>query len=965
MRRLLILSVFVGFIVTPAGPAFAQSAGATTGAIDGKVSDTSGGIMPGVTITIASQSMQGVRTAVTNEEGAYRFPAIPPGDYKITYELAGFATVVREGIRVGLGFTATVNTELRVASLTESVTVTGQSPVVDVTSTKTATNFDAKELASLPSARDFWAILAAAPAVQMQRIDVGGSAAGTQTGYSTYDTKADQHRPMVEGIVNTEGTNAAGFYYDYGSFDEVSVATGTNTAEMPWPGVMTQFIAKSGGNSYHGKLYGDYEAERIQSRNIDAAQIKLGLKAGGGLTETDLNRLHKYYDLNGDVGGYLKKDKLWWYGSLRKQDAESLLPNFPVKPFATLLHNVSAKATYAVSTNNKLIGYGTWGKKQQPNRLDTFLVAATAAIHPSADSTWNQAYWAHTYKGEWDSVVSDRAFFEIRGGQFHYNWPNTRYTNAPAYADLTTNIVTGGNRDGWFNIPTRNQVLGSFSYFKDGWAGSHNFKIGGEIFDERFDYLRGQGGIGYVPGDVLHILRGGAPSEVLLFLSPTASLNGLRTYGAYLADTWRTGSRLTLSLGARFDRYRSYLPDQTGPPVGPFNATQSNFPGVDNLLTWNLPAPRVGMTYDLLGNGKTVLKANAALYWWNPGTGNVDELVNPNAVDWNRRYNWTDTNGDRVWQPGEQIGLPNASAGGLGSTILDPNLKDTRTKEVAGWIEHELLPNFGIHAGVVWRRIDQLSQQDNSSRPMSAFNVPVVLRDPGPDGVLGNSDDGPGIPGFNLNAAALALPAVNILHNTPGKDDFYNFELSANKRSTGKWSLAGSFAYRWNRDNATGYFGQNLRGGSATARQDVANPNELINTDNGRFVFGTWSAKAHGTYQAPWDLLITPALRFQKGQPFARVLNAAAANGINYGSQRILTEPIGSRVQDNIILVDTRVEKVIKVGGGRSVSVFLDGYNLTNSNPAANITWTSGSTFLLPVTIVSPRLARFGAKLEW
>src|SRR5580765_1171799 len=376
MRRLRILLAIVGVVALAAGPAFAQAVGATTGAINGKVSDATGGVMPGVTVTISSPSMQGVRTAVTNEEGSYRFPAIPPGDYKMTYELEGFSTVVREGIRVGLGFTATVNTELKVASLTESVTVSGQSPVVDITSTKTATNFDAKELASMPSARDFWAILAAAPAVQMQRIDVGGSAAGTQTGYSTYDTKADQHRPMVEGIVNTEGTNAAGFYYDYGSFDEVSVATGTNTAEMPWPGVMTQFIAKSGGNTYHGKIYADYESENIQSRNIDSSQIKLGLKAGGGLTETDLNRLHKYYDLNGDIGGYLKKDKLWWYGSVRKQDAESLLPNFPVKPFATLLHNVSAKGTYAINTNNKLIGYGTWGKKQQPNRLDTFLVAA-------------------------------------------------------------------------------------------------------------------------------------------------------------------------------------------------------------------------------------------------------------------------------------------------------------------------------------------------------------------------------------------------------------------------------------------------------------------------------------------------------------------------------------------------------------------------------------------------------------
>ena len=163
----------------------------------------------------------------------------------------------------------------------------------------------------------------------MQRIDVGGSAAGTQTGYSTYDTKADQHRPMVEGIVNTEGTNAAGFYYDYGSIRRgVGRRPAPTPPEMPWPGVMSQFISKSGGNTYHGKIYADYESESIQSRNIDPAQIALGVKGGGGLSETDLNRMHSYYDLNGDVGGYLKKDKLWWYSSLRDQNVQIAAAEF-------------------------------------------------------------------------------------------------------------------------------------------------------------------------------------------------------------------------------------------------------------------------------------------------------------------------------------------------------------------------------------------------------------------------------------------------------------------------------------------------------------------------------------------------------------------------------------------------------------------------------------------------------------
>jgi hypothetical protein len=338
----------------------------------------------------------------------------------------------------------------------------------------------------------------------------------------------------------------------------------------------------------------------------------------------------------------------------------------------------------------------------------------------------------------------------------------------------------------------------------------------------------------------------------------------------------------------------------------------------------------------------------------------VDEAVNPNAVDWNRRYNWTDTNGDLRWQRGEEAATPNSLAGGVGSTILDPNLKDTRTREAAVWVDHELLPNFGVHAGYIWRRIDQLSQQDNVNRPVSAFNVPVMIRDPGPDGVLGNGDDGAPIPGFNLNPVNLAMPVVNILHNTPGEDDFHNLEFSVNRRSLGKWSLAASYAYRWNYDNANGYFGQNLR-----VRQDVANPNDMINTDNGRYNFTNWSAKVHGTYEAPWTVRITPAVRMQAGQPFGRTISAAAANGINYGSQRILTEPISSRRQDNIIIFDIRAEKVFKVMKGQTIGLFIDGYNLTNANPSSNIQWGSGSTFLQPVTIIAPRLARFGAKFDW
>jgi hypothetical protein len=267
MKRIVAFALAL-LVAAAAAPAYAQVS-ATSGSINGKVTDTSAAVLPGVTVTIASPNMQGTRTDVTDEQGDYRFPAVPPGLYRLTYELTGFGTVVREGVQVGLGFTATVNTEMRVATLQETVTVTGESPVVDVSSTTSATNFGQERLAALPNARDFWTVLAATPAMVVNRIDVAGSAAGTQTGYSAYDTIADQHRPMVEGIVNTEGTGAAGWYYDYGSIDEVAIETKGHTAEMPWPGVWSNFIAKSGGNSYHGKIHADYQNKGVQSQNID------------------------------------------------------------------------------------------------------------------------------------------------------------------------------------------------------------------------------------------------------------------------------------------------------------------------------------------------------------------------------------------------------------------------------------------------------------------------------------------------------------------------------------------------------------------------------------------------------------------------------------------------------------------------------------------------------------------------
>ena len=372
--------------------AFAQGGGASqTGTIVGRVTDTSGGVLPGVTVTIASPSLMGVQTATTNENGTYRFPAVPPGVYTVAYDLAGFSTLRRERIDIALGFTATVNVELAVATLQETVTVTGESPVIDTSATRVQQNFKLDQLESIPNARDMWSLLAVTPSVQMTRIDVGGNRAGTQTGFTAFGFgNADQQvRVLVEGINTTEGTGGAGFYFDFGSFEEAFFGTAAQGAEMPHPGVQTQFLGKSGGPRFSGQVYADYENNSMQGANISAEQIARGVREGS-------NEVEVVRDANVHVGGPLVRDKVWGFGSWREQFNAVRLVAFAFdQTFDTTLWNLSGKVSYQMNQNNKFIGYYQWGQKVQPNR--TGLGGFT---YLSPEDTTKQDSGSWVWKGE-------------------------------------------------------------------------------------------------------------------------------------------------------------------------------------------------------------------------------------------------------------------------------------------------------------------------------------------------------------------------------------------------------------------------------------------------------------------------------------------------------------------------------------------------------------------------------------
>jgi hypothetical protein len=928
------------FMLMLASGAYAQTVSSTTGAIDGKVTDSSAAVLPGVTVTIASPAMMGSRDTVTNETGTFRFISITPGLYAVTFEIPGFATVKRPDIQVGAGFTATLNITMQVAGLEEAVTVTGASPVVDTQATKISTNFDAKKLSSIPNgSNDPWAMLAETPAVKVTRIDVGGSTAGTQTPFTTYGTGGQ--RPYFEGINGTEGTGSMGNYPDMFAFDEVAVNTVGNNAEMGPPGVMMVFVVKSGGNTYHGTggiNYTNGDWKGWQAHNISDEQVKAGVQGGGGIAAKDTNRQTTFRDDYAQLGGYIKKDRLWWFGAVRDSLTETRLTNFPVKPFGTILRVYQGKGTYQLTQNNKFIGYFQWQTKVQPNRLDRFTLGATKAIFSDAQSTFHQFQSNRVSKIEFNSVLSDAMYFEIRAGQWGYARPFENYTTAPSYEDTSSALVSGAAQHN-YTTPRRNQLLGSLSYFKQGWAGSHNFKFGWEIYRE----TQTNGSFADSYNGVVHILKNGAPLEVYLLGFPQDATEGLWNQGLYLTDTWRAGNKLSLNLGVRFDRYQNFLSAQSH-AADRFFPTATDFPAVSNTRLWNETAPRLGASYNVTGDGKTVIKANWGLYFNNPGTSSS----NPNG-SWQKRYSWVDTNKDLLWQSGEETKLI-SSSGGVATTSLDPKQQDPYTYDSSVWVEREVIADLGLRGGYVHRTQKRFTGTINTNQPYDAFNIPATVKDPGPDAVIGTADDGAPIAAFNLAAAYVGLPTVSLVTNVPGSSTYDTFELTLNKRASHRWS--GQASYSLTRSHA-------YRTVSSTY---PLNPNSCINADaNCRDNLTDYSFKLNGTFELPLGFKVSPVYRFQVGSNFARQF---VASGLNYANPTLNAGPLNTQRQDSFNLIDLRFDRMIAIRGGR-LSPFLDLYNLTNANPIQDITITSGTSWLRPINIVAPRVMRIGVKFDF
>jgi hypothetical protein len=942
--------------------AWAQSV--ASGTIHGTIKDETGGALPGVTATLTSPSMQVPQVVTeTDAQGEYRFSDLPAGTYRLKLELSGFTSVVREDLRLTVGFVARIDATMKIGHVEETVTVSGQSPVVDVTSTSASVAFTKEVLDTVPRGRDLQNIFAMAPGVTQAAPDIGGSQMAQRQNVSSYGVAA-QPKLQVEGMNITMGADQnTPIYFNDNTLEEVQIRTSGNDAEVSVPGISMVAIMKSGGNTFHGTYSGAFETPKLQADNLDDS-----LRAQG-LTAT--SPLKNFYDVSADLGGRIVRDKLWFYGAYSRQaksegqlgfasgpgpDGKYLTPDDPLANSQTFLSQLSAKFSYQISKNNRLVYAWQRGTKAQPQNGSGRFVPLEATRdykNPTA-----------IQKVELQSMPSARLLVNVVGG---YSGYVTDYNAARSYAradapsrlDLETGLATGSHPLHQNKTRDRLQSEGSISFFPErSFAGKHELKTGVMVYLDRSS----DGYSNNVQGNYILItdkINGvsGTPSQIRIYNTPVVPSDHEDTYAWYLKDTWRATRNLTFNVGVRWERQHSYLPAQSKEAARDFPTLfpAGTFPYID-VQTFKRMAPRAGVAWDL--GGKSVVKATLGEYNYILGDTYADDF-NGNATA-NAVFRWHDQNGDRLYEPGEvnldtsQRGPDFVSISAASNRILNPNLRQPKTWETTASFERELAPNFAFRAMYVYRRLIDYLTSTNTLRPYGVYDIPITRRDPGPDGNLNTGDDAGKVTFYDYEPAYRGAPFVNSQTiNSANTDHYQSMEFTVTRRTSSRWGGQVSYFvvkdYRW----LTGTFNT---------------PNDLFFPLDDTW---KWAGTANGSYRLPGGVVIAGFLQARSGVQGQRtyVFRQADPDGgrsiAQLNNVTLRLEPFGARTLAALNALNLRGSKDFPVGGGRRLSIEFDVFNVTNAATPSSAMFASGPSFGYVTNVIPARIARIGARFRF
>jgi outer membrane receptor protein involved in Fe transport len=920
-----------------------------TGSISGVVTDETGAVLPGVTVTIESPALiGGSQMRITETNGAFRFPVLPPGEYKASFQLTGFGGIARAAIIVQPDRTVTLDQVLRPAAVSEEILVTGETPLVDVKNTQLATIVDQTAIEQVPVARRFTDLLNVMPGVQngLYTFSPINSVYGSRVTNNTYSVDGvNFNDPQVQSAVTD---------IPYDDLQEVQVSTSGQSAEFgSASGGVFNFITKSGSNQVHGlaSFYG--QNERFASNNISDELAAVGIRPS--VFDHD-------YEGGGNLGGPIKRDRLWFFVSHYRQDQDRSQSDFPV-PIETNQWQSTLKADGQVSSSQR---FGVYY-----NYRDRYTLPWNPSFQVAGDPrTWGAIAWKNHLLGvNWTMTPGTSTVLQLRGGLATFDLVNLSpnvVPGTPVYTETTTGVASGGvTASAGLAQRDRYEFNANLSrFFKGGGRGSHEVKIGLQYEDLPMDtesldvsdanYVR-------------HQLLDGQPYRAQLLRGPGHALTTINHWGLFVQDQWSLTSRLTLNAGVRYDHWNGSL----GPDVfeaGPWD-TAERVDEISNVIPlWHV-APRVGVAWDVTGSRRWAVKASYGRFYQRVAGTDISGLRR--TTGGSLTYDWIDRNGDRVFQAGEEgtlraDGRRNPATFG----VVDPNLKMPYTDSLNAGVEVQFATAFSLAVnGIVKRERDFRSNVDVTKPFDTAYDLVNVI----------NPLTGAPMEVYSIKPEFQGIPSQSMLTNPSDPvelfHDYDGLEVVLKRRLQNRWMFQGS--YNWGHSYGTvGTLFFDAQG------SPYSNPNNLIFIEGDQKLDRRHMLKLSGLYELPYGIQFSGRFEVLSGVPLLTTGSGGAgvtgAYSVRFDrtqypairTSAFLTVPgeaQGSRRHGAETRVDVRLQKRTTLMRQMSVDVMLDIFNLLNASTVVRVE-TLNSTltnFLRPAEIMLPRAARFGLRLNF
>jgi hypothetical protein len=1004
LTKLSTASLFAMLLLVPS-MVFAQAS------ITGTVRDTSGAVLPGVTVEAASPVLiEKIRTVVTDGNGRYQLTELRPGAYTVTFTLAGFNTFVRDGVTLTGTSTTVIDADLRVGALEETVTVTGAAPVVDTQTLTRQAVMNSDTVDSLPSSRNYFGLARMVAGTQGGGNDVGGSSIqDVGVGVTVHGSRPTDQRVTVNGVSTMTlqaGGSIGGQTPDVGSAAEVTVDTTNLSADLPTGGLRINFIPRDGGNNFANSTFFTISDESLQGDNVSQDLIDRGL----GLS----NQVIRNWDVNQSIGGPIRRDKVWFWFSTRYNAVENQAPVFANRnafnPNAWTYEpdtaqpgvlegfqfNNSVRVTYQVTPRNKVAV--TYKADQWCNCPDNI----TPTISPEAgrDRRFPRLRQEHF---EWTSPVTSKLLLEAVGLHLFERWGNMDLRTGTgsltqAQADVMPLMVpvteqsTGLNYRQWANN-YNNTLVPSWTYRVSASyvTGTHNLKVG---FNNLHGYLDNQQ---YRTNNSAYTFNNGVPTQLTLFATPYTVSSEMRSdWGVYIQDRVNLG-RLTVQGAVRFDGFNTGFPEQV---VGPSEFTPNrnlSFPE-QTSTSWKDLTYRTGFTYALTADGKTAIKASANRYLFGQTLNGQVIASNPlNTLVTSTNRAWNDANGNFVpdcdlLNPnnnGECGPYANRNFGTVTpQASFDPELLGGFGNRQANWefsasIQREILPNVGLDVGYFRRIWQNFAVTDNLALTPSDFTqfsmtVPNDPRLPNAGETLTGL--------YNVNPDKFGqINNYNTLSRNYGKqiDHWNGMDITINARLQNGLVLNGGTSFgRQTQDNCeivAALPEMNFTTG-ATTNPTVPN-NTLIPADFCRNQSG-WAPqfKMFGVYTIP-GIGVQASASYRNTQGSNFVNNLVATNAY-LAANSTLGRPLSGNAPNATISLynvtetyldrrnelDLRVGKTLRFGRTRSL-LAVDFFNALNTNPIVlqNTAYTAAPSInnFRPQAILNPRLIKFSVNFDF